>query len=197
MAEDGFSSCCRPSGWFCGLSPGPRHGGPCQVGVGARTTCFGDRRPHRLWLVLLGHPLCLPWGKKSGSRARGKLGGNVCERGKDVAQEMAPLCLDSPAPRSHPGPQRYPECAFLEVLECGMPAPALLFCCLPFFFLISWRILAFTRANLQLSSSCSVGFPSQPDPLGQYEDFAASTCMCLVSPSSPIPTWKYPRSGSI
>lgn len=86
------------------------------------------------FLVLLSHPLCLPRGKKPGSWARGKLGGNVCERGKDVAQEMAALCLDSPTPRSHPGPQRCPERAFLEVLECGMPAPALLFYGLPFFF---------------------------------------------------------------
>lgn len=83
-------------------------------------------------LVLLGHSLCLPRGKKPGSWARGKLGGNVCERGKDVAQEMAALYPDSPTPRSHPGPQHYPERAFLEVLECGVPAPALLFSRLPF-----------------------------------------------------------------
>ena len=48
--------------------------------MGASTTCFRDRGPHRLCLSFSSTP-SLPQGEKPGSWARGKLGGSVCDQG--------------------------------------------------------------------------------------------------------------------
>lgn len=62
------------------------------------------------------HHLCLPRGEKPGSWTRHRLGGNVWNGERMKLREMAPSHLASPSPRSHPGPQCYPECAFLGIV---------------------------------------------------------------------------------
>ena len=81
-------------------------------------------------LVLLHHPLHLPWGEKPGSWARGKLGGNVCDQGHGYSSGK--WLLHAQLPLFSVPPWTPTLTRLLFSISFIIPAPGLLFSLLPF-----------------------------------------------------------------
>ena len=153
--------------------------------MGASTTCFRDRGPHRLCLSFSSTP-SLPQGEKPGSWARGKLGGSVCDQGNGYSSgkwlSSLPSFPLSLVPPWTPTLTRLLFSSFIMWLSSSSPFVLLA----AFKKNVSMRFLliSFTLINLQPSSSCSIGFPTQPDPLVTVKTLLP-ILVCLLSPCHP------------
>ena len=101
--EDGFSNIRHPSDWFRELRAALKCGGPCRMG--ARTTCFRDRRPRRLCLSFSITPSIFHGERSLEAGPEASLGEICVTRGMDIAQENGFSMPSFPSSRSHPGPQ--------------------------------------------------------------------------------------------